>query len=134
FDCLVVKQLGDALDEMSLIYLVRNFGDDDGLAVLSNVLSRRFGAHYEAATAVLVGLENAGFAVDDAVSWEVRPLHDLQEFRQRGLRIVDEHDRRIDDFGKIVRRYVGRHAYGEYIRAIDQQVGNERGQCYGLQS
>src|SRR5207245_7058284 len=98
FDCLVVKQLGDALDEMSLIYLVRNFGDDDGLAVLSNVLNRRFGAHYEAATAVLVGLENAGFAVDDAVSWEVRPLHELLELRQRGLRLVGKPDRGIHDF------------------------------------
>ena len=115
FDGLVVNQLGDALDEVPLIHLIRDFGDDDGLAVLSNVLNRRFGAHYEAATAVLVGLENAGFAVDDAVSWEVRPLHDLQEFRQRGLRIVDQHDRGIHDLGQIVRRDVRRHSHGNSV-------------------
>ncbi len=31
-DDLVVDQVGDAFDQPGLVYLVRNFGDDDGLA------------------------------------------------------------------------------------------------------
>src|SRR5258708_14735286 len=33
FDVLVVYELSDAFDEYGLVYLIRNFGDDDGLAI-----------------------------------------------------------------------------------------------------
>ena len=36
-DDLVVDQFGDALDQVGLVDLVRNFGDDDRLAIFVNV-------------------------------------------------------------------------------------------------
>ena len=41
FDVFVVDQLRDALDEASLVHLVGNFGDDDGLAIFVDVLDQR---------------------------------------------------------------------------------------------
>ena len=59
-DDLVVDQLGDALDELGLVHLVRNLGDDDRLLFLGQAFERGAGAHQEAAAAGLVGLRNAG--------------------------------------------------------------------------
>ena len=55
-DDLVVDQLGDALDELGLVHLVGNLGDDDRLLFLGQVFQGRPGAHQEAAAAGLVGL------------------------------------------------------------------------------
>ena len=127
FDGLVVDQFGDALDQVPLVHLIGNFRNDDGLAVLCEILNRRFGAHHETSTPVLVGLKNSSFPMNDAVGGEVRSLNDLQHFRQHSLRIVDQHDGRIHDFCQIVRRDIGRHSDRNPVRSIDQQVGNASG-------
>ena len=48
--------------------------------------------------------------------------------------IVHQRDRRIHDFGQIVRRNFRRHADRDSVRPIHQQVGNARGQNGGLVS
>ena len=55
-DDLFVDQLGDALDQLGLVHLVGNLGDDDRLLFLGQVFKRGLGAHQEAAAAGLVGL------------------------------------------------------------------------------
>ena len=50
---------GDALDQAGFVYLIGNFGDDDGLAVFVESFDGGFGAHHEAAAAVLVGFEDS---------------------------------------------------------------------------
>ena len=45
--------------ETRLVHLVRNFGDDDRLAVFGEGFDGGLGAHDEAATAGFVGLENS---------------------------------------------------------------------------
>src|SRR5208282_755522 len=76
-DFLVVDELGDALDQDGLVYLIRNFGDDDGFAIFTECLNRGFGTHHEAAAAGAVGFEDSGASVDDAGGGKVRPLHEL---------------------------------------------------------
>ncbi len=58
-DDLVVHQLRDALDQARLVDLVRNFGDDDGLAVFVESFDAGLGAHHEASAAVLVGIHDS---------------------------------------------------------------------------
>ena len=50
-DDLVVYELGHALDQAGFVYLVGNFGDDDGLAIFVEGFDGGFGAHHEAAAA-----------------------------------------------------------------------------------
>ncbi len=59
-DDFVVDQLRDALDQARLVYLIRNLGDDDRLAVFGEILNGGAGAHHETAAAGFVGFEDSG--------------------------------------------------------------------------
>ena len=56
----------------------------------------------------------------------------LQHRRVVGLGLVDQHDRRVVEFGDIVRRDVGRHADRDPRRAIGEQIGEGAGEELGL--
>ena len=127
-DDLFVDQFGDALDENVLVDLVGNFADDDRLAALVEVFDGAFGAHKEAAAAGLVGLLNAALAVNEAASREVRSLHVLQHLGEPDVRVVHHFNGGVDDLGEIVRRDVGRHTDRDAVGAVDDEVGNARGQ------
>ena len=114
--------------ELGLVHLIRNLGDDDGFAVFAESFNRSPGAHHEAAAAVRVGFENSAAAVDDGGGGEVGAFHDLQNLRQRGRGIVHQRDGRVDDLSQIVRRNFRRHADGDSIRAVHQQIRNARRQ------
>src|SRR5438477_1848570 len=119
FDLLIVNQRRDALDQIRLVHLVRNFGDDDGLAVLINVFDGGLGAHHEAAAASAVGFENSRAAVDDSGGGEVGTLNEFQDFGELRIRVVDQGDCGVDDFGEVVRRNLRRHADGDSVGAVD---------------
>jgi hypothetical protein len=83
-------------------------------------------AHAHAATAGAIGELDAGGAVDDARGREIRAgdvLHQAVDVEQR---IVDQRDRRVDDFVEVVRRDVRRHADRDARRTVDQQVRHPR--------
>ena len=80
FDVLVVDQLRDPLDQYRLVYLIWDFGDDDGLTILVEVFDRGAGPHHEAAAAGAVGFENSRTAVDDAGGREIGALDEFQNF------------------------------------------------------
>ncbi len=65
----VVHQLGDALDELGLVYLIGNLGDDDRLFFLGQVFSGHAGAHHEAAAAGLVGVRDAATCRREIRRW-----------------------------------------------------------------
>ena len=71
-DDLLVDQLGDALDELGLVDLVGDLGDDDRLLFLGQVFDGDAGAHQEAAAAGLVGLRDAGCGRRGSRRWGSR--------------------------------------------------------------
>ncbi len=127
-DLLLAHEFGDLLDQRRLVHLIGNFGEDDGFAILADRLDRRKTAHQHRTAAGLVGLADSSAAEDRAAGGEIRPRHDLHDFRERYLRIVDQGDAGVDDFAEVMRRDIGRHAHGDAARAIDQQVGEARRQ------
>ena len=132
FDVFVVDQLRDALDQASLVHLIRNFGDDDGLAIFVDVFDRGLGAHHEAAAAGAVGFEDSGAAVNDAGGREIGALHEFQNLGELRVGIVHQRDGGVDDLGEIVRRNFCGHADGDSVGAVDQKIGNARGKNVGL--
>ncbi len=126
FDVFVVDQLGDALDQDRLVYLVRNFGDDDGFAVFAESFDLGIGAHHEASAAGAVGFENSRTAVDDAGCGEIGALNEFQNLGELGAGIVDQRDGGVDDFGEVMRRNFCRHADGDSVGAVDQKIRNAR--------
>ena len=90
------------------------------------------GAHGNGAATGLVALPNAGAAHDDGAGGEVRTGHDLHKLVDGGIGIVDQVAGGLDRLGEVVRGDIGGHADGDALAAVDQQVGEARGQCHGL--
>ncbi len=84
------------------------------------------------AAALGVGVVDAVAAEDEAAGGEIGAGHHLENLRQRRIGMLDQVDGGVDDFREVVRRNVGRHADGDAGRSVDQQVGNARGQDFGL--
>ena len=80
------------------------------------------GTHENTATPRAVGLTNAGTAQNHAVSRKVRAGNNLHELIGRGLRIVNQIERRINAFAQIMRGNVGGHADRNTGRTIDHEV------------
>ena len=87
-DDLVVGDFGDALNHPRLVHLVGDFGDDDRAAIIGNILEMGTRAHQHRAAAGVEGRANAAGADDKTAGGKIRPLHVLQYFVDRNLRIV----------------------------------------------
>src|SRR5437660_9937 len=131
-DDLVVDEIGDALDQAGFVHLVGDFGDDDGLLILGEVLDGSTGAHHETAASGFVRVDNSGTAMDDASGRKVRTLNKLEDLGQSGVRIINQRDGGIDDLGEIVRRNFRGHADSDAVGTIDQQIRDARGKNFGF--
>ena len=58
---------------------------------------------------------------------EIRPVEQLHQPGVLDLRIVDQFQRRIDHFGDVVARDIGRHADRDPARSVGEQIGEEAG-------
>lgn len=120
-DALILHEFGDLLDELPLVDRVRNLGDDDLLdAVLLDDVGLR--AQLYAAASGLVELAHRIAAANDRAGRKIRAGQVLHELVDRRLRIVEQTDRRVDDFAEVVRRDAGRHADADAGRAVDQKL------------
>ena len=128
-DALFLDQFGDFLEQARLVDHVRQFGNDDGLAVgLVVAVNAAARAHDDAPAPGVVGLDDAVAALDDGRGREVRPRQVLDQAVNGDFGVVNQRERRADDFGQVVRRDVGRHADGDAGGAVDQQVRHPRRQ------
>ena len=125
-DLLGAHQFADALQQGGLVHLIRDLVDDDRFAVAADLLELGAGADGDGAAPGFECGTDAGAADDDAAGREIRPGHDAHQFVERRVRIGDQRQRGIDDLARIVRRDVGRHADGDAVAAVDQQVGEPR--------
>src|SRR5260221_4893811 len=78
-DQLLAHAFGDALDHARLVDLIGNLGDDDGFALLAQLLDMSAAAHDHRAAAELVGGLDADATEDDAAGREVRPGDELHQ-------------------------------------------------------
>ena len=129
---LFVDEAGHVLDELGLVHLVGNLGDDNLLVVFAGALDRGLGADLDLPAALGVGLEYPLPPEDEAAGGKIGPLHQLQNLRQRRAGVLDQVDSGVDDFGEIVRRNIGGHAHRDARRPVHQQVGHARGKDLGL--
>ncbi len=143
---LVGNRRRDLLDQLALLHLVRDFGNDQlplpaaqpldpGCAVR---LVLGFGGmehapHAKRAAPGFIGFADHLAAVDDLPAG--REIGPLEQFHQPGMfdmRIVDQFQRGVDDLGHIVAGDVGGHAHCNAAGAIGQQVGEQAGEDFGL--
>ena len=126
FELLVAHQFADALDQVRLVHLIGNFGNDDRLALAAQGLELDLAAHHDGAAAEMVGGADALAAENDAAGREIRARNDADQVLDRERRIVDQRHAGVDHLAEIVRRDVGRHADGDAAGAVDQEIGEAR--------
>src|SRR5690554_1515516 len=123
FQALFLDQFSNLFDQPCLVQLVRQFGDDDGVAIgLLVVLNLVAGADVNAATASAIGFNNAGTAVDDALGREIRARNNFHQLINGQVRVINQRQATINHFGQVMGRNVGRHTHGDTGRTIHQQV------------
>ncbi len=103
-------------------------GDDDRLLAVAQRLDVGAGLHAHAPTPGLVGVLDAAVAEDDPAGGEVGPLDVPHQAVDLDLRIIDVGDRRGDHLAQVVRRDVRRHPDRDSRGAVDEQVGEARGE------
>ena len=124
FEFFLVHQLGHALLQRFLVDLVRQFVNDDRLALAAvDVLEMALGAHDDAAPAGAVTVFHTGDAINDAGGRKVGRRNDLHQFIDGGFRVRQQVQAAVHHFVQVVRWNIGRHAHGNARGAIDQQVG-----------
>ncbi len=122
-DHLLAHQFGHALDHPGLVHLEGNFGDDDCLAILADLLDGTASAHGNAAAPGVKGFPDPGLAQDDAAGGEIRPQHMLHQPVDGDLGVIDIGDAGVHHLAQIMGRDVGRHAHGNAAGPVDQQIG-----------
>ena len=118
----------DPLDDALGAHAVGQLGHDDPLASGAHRVDPGAGPHPEAAAAGLVGVADALEADDLAARGQVRPRDEPHQVVDGGRRVVDQVAQRLDHLDQVVRGHVGGHADRDPGGAVDQQVGDRRGQ------
>src|SRR5437764_13421189 len=82
----------------------------------------------ENATTGAIRLFNFFAATNKAARGKVWSLYDLEQVFSVDLRIAQDGDGGVDDFGEIVRRDLRRHADRDSLGTVEQEIRDPRGQ------
>ena len=119
---LVVDQVGDLLHHPVLGDLIGQLGDDDGGAALPHLLHVGDRPHLHRAPPGGQGVADAGGADDVRPGGEVGALDEPHQVLGLGLRVLEGVQAGRDHLAQVVGRDVGRHADGDPLRPVDQQI------------
>ena len=128
-----LQQFSDALDQLGLLHLVGNFGDDDLIDAAGAFFLFPSRAQAKTAAAGLVGFGNAGLVFHhDAAGGEIGPAHMLEQGAVLDIGIFDQRDQRAAEFAQIVGRDGRRHANGDTGGTIGEQIWKSGGKNDGF--
>ena len=118
FDFLLLHEEGDLLNELGLIHLVGNLGDDDlaSALLLGNFC---YPAHEDGSPSGRIGCPDVGRIENDAPGREIRSFYKLEKVFRRSLTMVCQISRRIHHFRKVVRRDISGHTDRDAESAIE---------------
>ena len=121
---LLLDQVGQRLDQLGLLHLVRHFRDDDAPHPAAQVLRLPASAQTHPAAAGLIGVENRGLTFDrHTAGRKVRTRHDLGQLGRGGGRVGQQQLASLDKLTGVVRRNRRRHPHRDARRPVRQQVG-----------
>ena len=113
FQSLLFYQLCNFLDQPRFVQLVRQLGNNDGVAVgFLVVLDFMAGTDVDAPTAGAVGLNNAGATINDALGGKVRPRNMLHQVVDGHIRIINQCQAAVHNFRQVMGRNIGGHTHG----------------------
>ena len=128
-----VDQFGDAGDQVRAVHIVGDFRDDDDFPAALVGFGVQRGADAHAATAGLEVILDSLHPDDVRAGGEIGSLDVLlHQLRDGDVGLVDLRADRIDHLAEIVRDQVRGHAHGDAGAAVDEQIGEGRGEDDGL--
>ena len=124
-----LHQVRHPFDEAGFLDLPGNFRDDDLVAALGKLLHIPPCTKAKSAAAGVIGLGDgtAGLHQHTACG-EIRPGHEFRKLADGRLGELDQMQKRVAKFARIVGRDRGRHADGDAGGAIGKQIGKGGGQ------
>ena len=130
---LVVDQPRDLLDQLALLHAVGDLADDDLPAAALLALDVPARTDTETAAPGRIAFRDHRRRIDDdAAGRKVRPLHIVEHRGVGAIGLVDQHHRRIQQLGGIVRGNARRHADRDPGGAIGEQIGEQAREQLGL--
>ncbi len=112
--------------------LIGDLRDDDLVRPRARLCDLGHGAHLHRAPARPVGVDQAGSPEDEGSCGKVGALYEAHELVGGGLGVLEEVQRRLDDLAEVVGRDVRRHADGDALGTVHQQVREPGRQDDGL--
>ena len=131
-DALILDKVSDGLDQAGLVDHVGDFRNQDLVAPVLFLDDLGTAPQRDFAAARGVSSADAAAAHDDAARREVGALDVLHQPGQVDFGVVHQGDHAVDDLAQVVGRDVRRHADGDTLAAVDEQVRETAGQDMGL--
>src|SRR5215217_5946308 len=128
----VLDQLGDLLQEVALVDLVRDLRDHDLGPVALDLLGVGFGLHPYGAPPGQNGVAYAAQPDDNTPRREIGALDVLCDLLVIQVRVVYQGYRRVDDLAEVVGWDLGGHTDRDAVRPVDEQVREPCRQDLGL--
>ena len=128
----LADQVADADEQAVAGDLVGELGHDQALAAAVVLLDADLGPDPDRAAPGQQGVADPGGAHDRGAGGEVGALDPAEQVLAGQLRVVDQGDGGVDDLAQVVGRDLGRHADGDALRPVGQQVGEPGGQDHRL--
>ena len=129
---LFVDEVGDFLDQVRLVDLVRDLRHDDALAVVLSRFDARLRPHHDAPASGRVCALDAIETVDDPPRREVRRFHELHQLFVRQRLILYQRDAPVHDLAQVVRRDVCRHSHRDAARPVHEEIREHGGEDGGF--
>ena len=131
-NALVLHLVGNGFDQLTLVHLVGQLGNNDSRPVLAEFLELGLCPDDHLAAARGISCPNAAAAHDNAAGGEVRAGNVLHQIGQCAFRVIQHADAGIDDLFQVVGWDIGGHAHGDAGGAVHQQIGESAGENPGL--
>ena len=111
FDFLLVGQVGDTLDELSLVYAIRYFGNDNLVMRLPS-FNLGLGTHHYATTARQIGFAHTAHTIDVTSCGEVGSLDVVHQLLYFDIVVVNVGYTSVDHLREVMCRHIGGHTDG----------------------
>ena len=132
FDYAVLSQVSNILNQVSFINLVGDFGNNNMVLALVGRHNFSLGADFYYAAAGVISAGNAFLAQNAGTGWEVRAFDSRHQLRNFYIRVINQHNKAVNNLAKIVRRNVSSHTYRNTGTAVNQQSRDLRRKYTGL--
>ena len=132
FDYAVLSQVSNILNQVSFINLVGYFGNNDMMLTLVGRHNFSLGADFYYAAAGVISAGNAFLAQNAGTGWEVRAFDSRHQLRNFYIRVINQHNKAVNNLTQIVRRNISSHTNCDTGTAVNQQSRDLRRKYAGL--